>query len=56
MLLRLPLPDILTAAMLTAVAHLTVLRFTLHGVPRDQARDAVGRAFEHWFDYLDERG
>jgi hypothetical protein len=50
MLPRLPLPDVLAAAMLTVVAHLTVLRLQLHGASRDQARDAVGRAFEHWFD------
>jgi hypothetical protein len=54
--LRIPLPDLLAAAMLTVVAHLLVLRFTLQGIPQAQARDAVSRAFEHWFDYLDEKG
>jgi hypothetical protein len=47
-----PLPELLAAAVLTVVAHLTVLRFTLQGVPRDQARNAVGRAFEHLLDEL----
>jgi hypothetical protein len=47
--MRLPLA--LASPALTVVAHRAGLRFTLQGVPRNQARDAAGRAFEHWLDF-----